>query len=175
MTFPKPILAAPAAVLAAVIATASGVLPAFAGEIIVTDAYARVSTPMSKSGAAFMEIRNAATTPDRLVGATADAAAVTELHTHKEGANGVMSMLRVDAIAVPADGVAMLARGGDHLMLMGLKHPLKQGDVVHVTLEFEHAGKVAVDVPVDLERKGPMAGAGPMGGQMEAVGMKTGN
>jgi copper(I)-binding protein len=83
-----------------------------AGGIVIKYPYARVSTQMSKSGAAFMEIENSGDTADRLI---------------------------------------------VHVMLMGLKHPLKQGDVVHLTLTFQTAGAVAVDVPVDNTRKGPMA------------------
>ena len=64
-----------------------------------------------------------------------------------------------DGIAVPAGGMAMLARGGDHVMFMGLKQSLAHGDTVDVTLVFEKAGEVAVTIPVDLERK-PEGGHG---------------
>lgn len=129
-----------------------------AGDIVIKDPYARVSTKMSKSGAAFMEIENAGDAGDRLIGARSDVSAVTELHTHIEGDGGVMRMVEVkQGFAVPAHGKALLARGGDHVMLMGLKHPLKQGDVVHLTLIFQNAGEVAVEVPVDNTRQGPMA------------------
>ena len=146
----KPIMLAAAFALAAA--------AAHAGDIVIKAPYARVSTPMSKSGAAFFEIENKGAVADRLIGVQSDAAAVTQLHTHEAGAGGVMRMVEVKGgIAVPAHGTAMLARGGDHVMLMGLKAPLKQGDVIHLTLEFQKAGKVRVDVPVDNSRKGPMA------------------
>ncbi len=51
----------------------------------------------------------------------------------------------------------MLARGGDHVMFMGLNEVLTHGDTINVTLVFEKAGEVAVEIPVDLERK-PMHG-----------------
>jgi copper(I)-binding protein len=53
----------------------------------------------------------------------------------------------------------MLARGGDHVMFMGLNEPFADGDTVAVTLVFEHAGEVAVEIPVDLNRK-PTHGGG---------------
>lgn len=144
------------AVAALAFAVASGA--AQAGTIVVDAPYARVLTALSKSGAAFLEIRNTAATPDRLIGAQTDAAAMAELHTHVEGENGVMRMVPVrGGIPIPAHGKTLLARGGDHIMLMGLKRPLKQGDVIHLTLDFEKAGRVPVDVPVDNQRKGPMA------------------
>lgn len=152
--------------LCAVAATAAMTLPVFAGDITIDDPYARVSTMMSKSGAAFMVIHNAADADDRLVGARSDVAAKVELHTHKENAEGVMQMLRVeDGFAIPAGGSHALARGGDHVMFLGLNRPLKHGDVVDVTLTFEQAGDMTVAIPVDLERK-PMHGGMNHGQQM---------
>ena len=145
MTLLKPILAATAA--------AAFALPALAGTIVVKDAYARASTPISKSGAAFMVIENTGEAPDRLVGASTDIAAVAELHTHKQAADGVVKMVAVpEGFPIPAHGMHALKRGGDHVMLMGLKEPLTQGRSFGLTLTFEKAGKVTVTVPVDLTR-----------------------
>lgn len=150
MTFVKSLL-----LVGAIIGLAGSVQ---AGAIEIKAPYVRVSTPMSKSAAAFMEIENAAPDADRLVGVKADVSAVAELHTHEAAPGGVMRMVAVKGgIAVPAHGTALLARGGDHVMLMGLKHPLKQGDLVHLTLSFQRAGTIEVDAPVDNTRQGPMA------------------
>jgi len=54
---------------------------------------------------------------------------------------------------LPKDGMIMMGRGGHHVMFLGLKKPLADGDMVHVTLHFEKAGDVEVDLPVDLKRK----------------------
>lgn len=134
---------------------------AFAGEvqshISVTDAYARVSSPTAMSGAAFMLLTNHGTVDDVLISATSEAAKRTELHTHKEDANGVMKMVHVEeGFVVPAGGRHGLARGGDHVMLMGLNEPLEDGDQVTIILTFEHAGDVTVDMLVDLNRKAAM-------------------
>lgn len=135
-------------------------LPAMAADITIEDPYARASTPTAKSGAAFMTIVNASAVDDRLIAATSDAAVRVELHTHLEDANGVMRMIEVkDGIAVPAQGKAMLMRGGDHVMFMGLTGPFNDGETVEVTLTFEQAGDITVDIPVDLNRK-PMAHGG---------------
>lgn len=154
--FPRALAAA--AVFCAPLACAPA---AFAHDgVAIVDAYAIASTSMSKSGAAFMEIDNHSTTVDRLVKASSDIAERVELHTHKAGANGVMQMLEVpEGFEIPAKGKHMLARGGDHIMFLGLRQSLKQGDTVHLVLTFEHAGEVAVDVPVDLARDS----AAPMG------------
>lgn len=140
--------------LCAAVAAFALAMPAWAADIMVMDPYARVSTSNAKSGAAFMVLMNHGAAEDRLIAVTSDVAARVELHTHKEDSNGVMQMLEVeDGIALPAGGEHALARGGDHVMFMGLNRSLAHGDVVTVTLTFEKAGDVVVEIPVDLERK----------------------
>ena len=155
----------------AVLCATAVAFPTFAGDasnITIEDPYARVSSASAKSGAAFMVIQNTGATDDRLIAAQSDVAKKTELHTHKQDANGVMQMMHVEeGFAVPAGGMHMLARGGDHVMLMGLNQSLAHGDVVSVTLIFEQAGDVTVDIPVDLERK-------PDHGAMDHSGSNTG-
>ena len=136
----------------------------------VMDPYARTSGAGATSGAAFMVIENHGTTDDRLVAAASDVAEKVELHTHKQDANGVMQMLHVpEGFVIPAGGSHALARGGDHVMFLGLKTSLAHGDTVAVTLTFEKAGEMQVQVPVDLERK-PMHGGGMQGGKMDHSG-----
>jgi copper(I)-binding protein len=126
---------------------------AHAQEIEVRDAYARSSSPAARTGAIFMELHNAAEIEDRLVAVEATVAERAELHTHISDDSGVMRMIEVeDGIAVPAGGSHRLARGGDHVMLIRLTEPLEQGASFPVTLTFEHAGEITVDVPVDSER-----------------------
>lgn len=125
---------------------------AWAGDIAVKDAYLRVSGAMAKSGAAFMTIENTGA-EDRLIGATSDLAQKVELHTHLQDAAGVMKMLHVEeGFVIPENGSHALARGGDHVMFLGLNSVPVQGDTITVTLTFEKAGDLVVQVPVDNER-----------------------
>ncbi len=122
--------------------------------ISVEDGYARSSGMNAKAGAAFMVIRNTGDTGDRLVSAQSDVAARVELHTHKIDENGVAKMMQVEeGFTIPAGEAHMLQRGGDHVMFMGIKKPFEQGAKIPVTLVFEHAGEVRVEIPVDLERQ----------------------
>lgn len=156
---------------AAALAAAAFALPAMA-EIKIDDPYARASTMMSKSGAAFMIIENTGDEDDRLVSASSDVAKRVELHTHIADDQGVMKMVEVEeGFPVPAHGNHALARGGDHVMFMGLNRPLAHGDMVTVTLTFEKAGDMTVEIPVDLERK-PMHGMAH--GQMNQGAMNNG-
>jgi copper(I)-binding protein len=132
-------------------------LPALAGGIMIKDPYAR-SGP--RSGAAFFTIMNHSDTADRLIAATSDAAPRIELHTHIME-NGIAKMREVEGgFAIEAHGSHALARGGDHVMFMGLDKPFEQGSTITVTLTFEQAGDMVVQIPVDNERKGPTAGHG---------------
>ena len=129
-----------AALIALLAATA-----AHAGEITVTDPYARSANP--RSGAAFMQIENAGPA-DRLLAARGDVDKRIELHTHVME-DGVAKMREVEGgIEIPADGAVLLQRGGLHVMMMGVQTPLKDGDVFPLTLVFEHAGEVEIDVTV---------------------------
>ena len=143
-----------AALIAAMLGT---VAVADGAKIMVQDAYARSSNP--KVAAAFMGLKNHGAEDDRLIAATSPAAKRVELHTHQSSGDGVMKMVKIEGgIEIEGGGAAMLKRGGDHVMLMGLVEPLKQGDRIEVTLTFEKAGDVTLEIPIDNERK-PEAGA----------------
>lgn len=134
-------------------------LPAFA-EIMIHDAYARSASPNAKTGAAFMHIMNTGDTDDRLIDVRTDAAKRTELHTHVME-DGIAHMMRVEeGFALPAGGMAVLERGGNHVMMMGLTGPFVQGETVTVTFVFEHADEMEVEIMIDLERQPdlPMTG-----------------
>ena len=138
-------------------ATALFALPAFAQDITIDDAYARSAGASAIAGAAFFMIHNNAAEDDRLIAARSPVAERVELHTHLEEANGVMRMVEVeDGFPVPAGGMHGLARGGDHVMFMGITQPFEQGATIPLTLVFEKAGEIELDVPVDLERQDGM-------------------
>ena len=62
--------------------------------------------------------------------------------------NGKMMMRKVDGIAVPAMGMTNLQPGGYHIMLLGLKHPLKSGEMIEITLTFDNGSTQSLTVPV---------------------------
>ncbi|WP_278922985.1 copper chaperone PCu(A)C [Pseudophaeobacter profundi] len=148
MSLKSVLFAAVAAVSLAGAASAEG------AKIMVQDQYARVSTKMATSGAAFMNIMNMSSEADQLLAVRSDVAKRVELHTHMESGDGIMKMVHVeDGFAIPAEGSHLLQRGGDHVMFMGLTETLEHGDVVSLTLVFKNAGEISIEIPVDLERK----------------------
>lgn len=122
--------------------------------IHIENPYARTNGAAGATGAIFMTIMNHANTDDRLIATASDAAEKVELHTHTESEGGVMSMSDLpEGLPIAAMQIVPLQRGGDHIMLMGLHQALKDGDIIHLTLTFEKAGEVKLDVPVDNARK----------------------
>ena len=90
-----------------------------------------------------------------LIGVSAPVAERVELHAHIMS-DGVMRMRRVDAVPVPGGGSAELKPGGRHVMLIGLRAPLKEGGTFPLTLTFDKAGTITVTVAV-----GSVAARGP--------------
>ncbi len=120
--------------------------------IEIADGYVFAAGPTAQSGAAYMQITNAGASEDRLIGVASDAAARVELHGHAHE-DGVMKMRAVEGgIALPPEETVALAKGGLHVMLMGLAKPLAAGDEVTLTLSFARSGEVEVTLPVDLTR-----------------------
>ena len=129
----------------------------------VEDAYARVSGENAKSAAIFMTLMNHSTEDDRLLSVTTDAADRAELHTHTLDSNGVMHMGEVtEGFPIVGQDTHLLDRAGDHIMLLGLKPGVMQGDKVTLTLLFKRGETLVVEIPVDNDRK-PGAAAHDMG------------
>ena len=136
----------------------AGVLAAAADNIAVQDPYVRLAPPNAPATGAFMVIKNNGDKDVKVVKADNTATKVTELHTHlNEG--GVMKMRPVPAIEVKAKGEAVLKPGGLHIMLIDLKAPMKEGDMVPITLTFDDGSSKRVDAKVVR----PMAAPMPMG------------
>lgn len=114
--------------------------------IAVTGAWARPTIAKLRITAAYFQAATAAG-GDRLLGAKTPMAERAELHEHVME-NGIARMRPVDAVAVAPDAPAVFQPGGYHVMIMGLKGPLKEGETFPLTLTFEKAGDVTVDVMV---------------------------
>jgi periplasmic copper chaperone A len=150
-----------ASLIAGVFATAARAEDVKAGDLVISQAWTRATPGGAKIGGGFVTIENKGTAPDKLVGASADGAGKIEVHEMAMN-NGVMKMRPVEGgLTIDPGKTVKLAPGGLHLMMMDLKSPLKQGDKMPVTLEFEKAGKVAISLDVQgVGAQGPAAGGG---------------
>jgi copper(I)-binding protein len=118
-----------------------------AGEIDIGHPWSRAA-PAGVTGAGYLTLTNKGGTADRLMGARTEIARTVEIHSSAmEG--GVMRMRPVEAIEVAPGAEVKLAPGGLHIMLIGLKQPLVKGERVPLTLVFEKAGEVAVELAVE--------------------------
>ena len=131
------------AVAAGVIAGAIvGVESSWAGDGVRVDhPWARATAGDAPNGAVFMTLTDVSGRGDALVAAESPAAATVELHVHQES-DGIMRMRAVHSLPIPAEGSITLKPGAEHVMLMGLKQPLKEGDTVPLVLTFANAGAV---------------------------------
>jgi copper(I)-binding protein len=118
------------------------------GNLTVMQPWSRATASGGQTGAVYLDIKNRGTEADRLTGAETPVAAMA--HVHATVMNGDMaSMKMMEGVDLPAGETVSLKPQAMHLMLMGLKHPLKKGESFPLTLQFEKAGKVEIEVPVE--------------------------
>lgn len=128
--------------------------PALAHEVTVGDLqiiHPHIPQPAASAKAAggFMAIVNNGTEADRLIGAESDIAMKVEVHESRVDADGVGTMQHVDFVEIPAGQTVNLEHGGYHIMFMGLKGPLTEGEMHRGVLIFEKAGRVDIEFQID--------------------------
>jgi len=138
---------------AAVVSTAAYGHSVSHGDLVLDHPYAVPSLAGVNNGAAYLRgIKNQGDQPERLLSASTPVAERVELHRMTLDAD-VMHMRPVQAIELPAQSSTALRHGGQyHLMLIGLKRPLKDGERFDMTLNFERAGSQTVKVWVQTPR-----------------------
>lgn len=118
-----------------------------AGDIEIQHPWSRATVEVVPTGVVYMVLRNTGTSTDRLVGVSTPVAQKAELHTHiKDGE--LVRMRQVEAIELVSSTSVALEPGGLHVMLIGLKQPLVKDQPFPLTLVFEEAGPVVVQVYV---------------------------
>jgi hypothetical protein len=135
----------------ALIAVLAGSAPAAevaqVGTVTIHEPWARASLGNAPNSAAYMTLETTGEVPDRLVASSSPVAERAELHSHAMDGD-VARMRPVDAVEVVPGAPTVLAPGGLHIMLIGLKQRLAPGDSVSLTLLFEQAGEITIDAPV---------------------------
>ncbi|AAQ62023.1 copper chaperone PCu(A)C [Chromobacterium violaceum] len=118
------------------------------GAIQIGHPWSRAMPAASQTGGVYLSLENQGKAEDKLVSASTPRAERAEVHTHVND-NGVMRMRKVEGgVAVAPGQTVKFAPGSYHIMLLGLKQPLKAGDRFPLTLSFEKAGQVEVQVVV---------------------------
>jgi copper(I)-binding protein len=149
--------------IAAAAALMLAIAPAMAqqfksGDITIEQPWSRATPKGAPVAGGYMVIHNSSKTPDRLTGGAFDFAGKVQVH-EMTMQNGIMKMRQLPAgVEIPPGGSVTLDPDGYHLMFTGLKRQLTQGETVKGVLDFQHAGKIPVELTV-----GGMGDTGPGG------------
>ena len=147
-------IAISACIAAGVLAVAPAAAQGYGtGDLHVHHPWARATAPGAKVAAGYLEIRNSGKEPDRVIGASTPAAERVELHVQvREG--DILKMREVKSFEVPARQRLTLRPGGSHLMLVGPRKPFVGGDRIPLTLRFERAGELQIELEVQAGDSG---------------------
>lgn len=117
------------------------------GEIQVGHIWARATAEGAKAASVYVPLLNQGKTEDKLISVSTPVATSTALHESRVK-DGISSMHDITELPLPPGQPVALRPGGKHIMLMGMKQQLKEGDQFPLTLTFAQAGSVTVDVIV---------------------------
>lgn len=149
------LLALAAAVL--ILPSAASAQEVRAGNLTVSRMQLRASIGAATSTAGYLRVENPTPRSDRLIGAACACARAVELHaTTRVG--GVVRMGAIAGFDVPSvRGLSLEPGGPGHLMLTGLRRPLRNGERVPITLRFQRAGAVIAEFQVMTSPAGPQS------------------
>lgn len=134
-------------------------LPAMAhdykiGSIEIATPWTRATPPSARTGGGFMTITNKGTVADRLVSARSNASDKVEVHEMQMDGNVMRMRELAKGLEIPPGATVMLKPGSYHIMFMELKAPLAKDAKVPLTLVFEKAG--SIDIQLDVQAMGAM-------------------
>lgn len=115
--------------------------------ISIDHPWARATAVGARTGAAYLTIVNHSSSADRLIRASTPLAEKVQFHQENDD-NGIMRMREMAAVAIGPGTSVTLNPGGTHIMIAGLKQQLREGQTLPLTLEFEKAGKIELQVPI---------------------------
>jgi len=130
-----------------------------AGNLTISAPWARATPKGAQVGAGYFTVTNKGSVPDRLLGGASEVSEHFEIHEMKMD-NGIMRMREMaQGLEIKPGETVAFKPGGGHVMFVGLKGPLTQGQQLKATLSFEKAGKV--DVSFTVQGMGAQSGGGP--------------
>ncbi|KOO05933.1 copper chaperone PCu(A)C [Vibrio hepatarius] len=119
-----------------------------AGDIEIDHPWSREAPPTATVIAGFFQLKNNAQQDDYLINASTPVAKRVEIHTH-EMSDGMMHMKQIDRVKIAAQETVMFKPGGYHLMIFNPEKAYKQGERFPMTLTFQNAGEVQVELAVE--------------------------
>lgn len=129
------------------------------GSLEIMGPWSRATPKGAPTAIGYMTIKNTGTAPDRLIAGSVDFASGFQLHSMVME-NGVAKMRELQGVDIAPGHTIEFKPGGSHVMFVGLKHPLAEGEHVKGTLVFEHAGTVQIEY--DVQAVGAQSGPSSM-------------
>ncbi len=120
------------------------------GNLHIEHPWSRAMPPVAPTAAAYFVVHNKGSEADRLLSASTPVAGKAELHEHIH-ADGLMKMQQVQNVEIPAGGEVKFEPMGYHVMLFNLKQQAKDGERFPLTLTFEKAGAIEVEIAVQAD------------------------
>jgi periplasmic copper chaperone A len=118
-----------------------------AGNLVIAQPWSRPTPPVASTGVVYLSVRNRGSKADRLLTLSTPAAHSAEIHETRT-VNGMMEMRPVATLNFPPNTTVKVEPGGLHIMLIGLSRPLAAGMEFPLTMRFQDAGEVTVQVRV---------------------------
>ena len=118
-----------------------------AWSVEISDGWMRAMPPGQPTAAAYVTLLNDGAEPLQLVGGSSTAAESVEIHESSQ-VDGMWRMRRLQALELPPGETVTLSPGGIHLMLFGMQRPLREGDILKLSLQFDsgETREVVIDV-----------------------------
>ena len=138
--------------------TAPAPAAATIGHIEISGPFTRATLPNAPVGGGFLTLTNSGTEDDRLVAVETPVASQAQIHEMAMQGDVMKMRQLVDGLVIPAGATVTLEPGGYHLMFMRLNQALVEGETVPVTLTFERAGTITIDLPVGASAADAPAG-----------------
>jgi copper(I)-binding protein len=118
-----------------------------AGNVTVSNPWARATVGVSRPAAVYLTIHNAGEMADELIGVQTPIASRAEIH-QSQMTDGIMKMTSMPALKIAAGKTVTLGPSGYHIMMTGLKEPLSEGARFPLSLIFKSGQSVDITVPV---------------------------
>jgi copper(I)-binding protein len=122
-------------------------ISSFASELDISKQHIRATPPHAKNSAAFFTITNNANKSVKLIAVKSNISEKVQIHTNINE-DGMMKMRQVESIMIDANSSTSLQPGGYHVMFLGLKNDLTEGQSVELTLYFDNGEQIKVSTPV---------------------------
>ncbi|MEO1020504.1 MAG: copper chaperone PCu(A)C [Pseudomonadota bacterium] len=122
-----------------------------AGDLIVSHGWTYENATMEHAVNVYVTVENQGDEPDRLISAAVDFADRTGFQAQVLGADGTLEIRNIPAIQINAGQVLTLQPGAVWVELESVHRTFEHGEHFDMTLTFENAGSIEIEVEIEEE------------------------